>query len=164
MTHRKFSELRAQLETQPGAKEQIEQARNEAAAEVDPPKKGRRMNNATYITTVLGIYHEADLYDGLIWRPVSDGIQFAAICSDTFSWGTADLEDITPDDLPLLAQSLDDLHPHDEEYLLGELFAARKRGMRPMRLWLDNANAVSTDGARDLFLAAGPERDPATEG
>lgn len=111
------------------------------------------------VLELLRIYDEADVHGQLWWRVHGDSVSFAVNCSDTFAWGTADAEDVTAADLALLRRCLDDLCPFGEEYLLGELYAARKRGMRPMRLWLDSPSIVSTGGARDLFLAAGPERD-----
>ena len=122
------------------------------------------MHRLEDVLELLRIYEEADVNDDLLWRVADGAVSFAVLCSDTFCWGTADAEDVTSDDLPLLRQCLDDLRPFDEEYLTSALFAARKRGMRPMRLWLGNNHVVFTDGARSLFLAAGPERDPATEG
>lgn len=72
-----------------------------------------------------------------------------------------------PDDLPLLHQCLADLREADDETLLPELYAARKRGLRPMRLWLYGGGrhkAVPGEKALPLFEAAGPERDPKSEG
>lgn len=117
---------------------------------------------------VLAIFDAADNHDGLFWRAGGDEpIRFYAKCSDTFWWATADAEVITPEDVPVLRQCLDDLRLHDEPYLLGELFAARKRGMRPMRLWL-GIHPASSDRkpwkSLDLFLACGPERNSKDEG
>lgn len=119
--------------------------------------------SATYVADVLRIYQAADLHDRLMWQVTPSGnIQFSATCSDTFWWGTADVEDIGPGDVGLLRRCLDDLRAAgDEDYLIGELFAARKRNMRPMRLWLKTVEDAATLG---LFVAAGPERDPRSEG
>jgi hypothetical protein len=116
-----------------------------------------------YVADVLRIFQQADVYDGLLWQVPPDGtVTFAAMCSDCFWWGTADAEDIEPDDIELLQRCLDDLQKFgDEDYLIGNLFAARKRGMRPMRLWLET---LETPATVTLFMAAGPKRDPKDEG
>ncbi len=111
-----------------------------------------------YITDVLSIYARADCHNELWWR-VDDGlIRFFAICSDWFAWATADLEEITPDDLALLRQTADDLAAIDEGYHLSTLYASRKRQMRPMRQVYTDANAISPAAAQ-LFDAAGPPRE-----
>lgn len=116
---------------------------------------------------VLELFYLADLCDGLMWSTKDGVVTFSTLCSDVFWWGTADAEGITPDDLPLLHQCLADLREVDQEYLVPELFAARKRGLRPMRLWLYGGgvlSAVPNAKALPLFEAAGPERDPKSEG
>lgn len=123
-----------------------------------------------YLQAVLGVFHRADSYQSLMWRPTDDGFRFFAMCSDTFAWGTADCERIEPADVPLLERCLNDLKAADPvlgECDLPELFAARKRGMRPMRLFLWPKHGRKDEGwpaVRELFLAAGPERDIASEG
>jgi hypothetical protein len=114
-----------------------------------------------YMVRVLDAFEKADLFDGLLWRVKNKAVTFAAICRDTFWWATADAEEINTDDLDLLERCLTDLKPHDEAYLLPELFAARKRNLRPMRLWL---KSVDNSEVLKLFLDAGPERDPKSEG
>lgn len=124
---------------------------------------------------VLAVYASADVTDDLYWYiERGEEIRFSAKCSDTFWWGTADGEAIDPEDIPLLRSCLDDLARLDATYFVGELFAARKRKMRPMRLWLGthpsqdgtarNKGETEPGPVRDLFLACGPERDPKSEG
>ena len=95
------------------------------------------------------------------WRTDGDPMTLFALCSDVFHWATADLERIEEADMPLLRTCFADLTPLDDLLWLGELFASRKRGMRPMRAFLKIINNASTLA---LFEAAGPERDPRSEG
>lgn len=117
--------------------------------------------NVDFAPAVLRVFQDADLHGDLLWRVSGHKVGFSAICSDTFWWATADAEEITLDDLPLLRQCLEDLRPFDEEHHLCALYAARRRGMRPMRAWLKQE--VENSPAKVLFLAAGPERDPKDE-
>jgi hypothetical protein len=122
------------------------------------------MHRLDDVLELLRIYEEADVHDDLIWRVRDGAVVFSALCSDTFHWGTADVEEVAADDLPLLRRCLEDLRRYDEHHLVSALYAARKRGMRPMRLWLSHPHILSSEPARALFLAAGPERDPDSEG
>ena len=88
---------------------------------------------------VLALFAEAEDFEGgLFWRvDMTPGgnreMTLFAECSDLFFWATADLEEVTRDDIPLLRQALEDLKPLDAAEELGHLFAARKRRMRPQR-------------------------------
>lgn len=132
-----------------------------------------------YVMNVLRILEAADYFDGLMWRVRDGKATFALLCSDTFWWASADCEEIRPEDLPLLWQCWQDLKAiQDADRLslalcdLPELYAARKRGMRPMRAWLGMQDGTRREGkvkpewepVKALFLAAGPERDPKEEG
>lgn len=90
-----------------------------------------------YVLRVLKIFQLADNQD-LFWRVDGENVQFYANCSDTFAWATGDAEEITAEDLPLLEQTMVDLGGLDESMWLSELFAARKRGCRPMREFMDS--------------------------
>ena len=129
--------------------------------------------HAADVMYLFGFPYGADCTDGLWWRAYEDGqIKLFAQCSDTFHWASADMEEIEEDDIPLLRQCLEDLKAVDEQYLLDVLFAARKRKMRPMSLWLAFRDPKTGEYDRDkprweshqLFLDAGPERDPQSEG
>lgn len=113
-----------------------------------------------YVVAVLGTYQRADLFDDLWWRVEDGRVSFSAMCSDLFVWASADSEPIELHDAPLLERCLADLQAVDATEHLAALFAARKRGMRPMRLWLER----HAGAARGLFLAAGPERTRESEG
>lgn len=88
---------------------------------------------------VFALFAEAEDFDsGLLWRvdmapDAGREMRLFAECSDLFHWATADAEEITVDDVPLLRRTLDDLKPLRAEYELGHLFAARKRKLRPQR-------------------------------
>lgn len=88
---------------------------------------------------VFALFAEAeDFENGVFWRvdikPGADrDMKLFAECSDLFFWATADAEEITVDDIPLLARTLLDLKLLDAEYELGHLFAARKRKLRPQK-------------------------------
>jgi hypothetical protein len=88
---------------------------------------------------VFALFAEAgDFEAGISWRvDMTPGrnrdMTLYAECSDLFHWATADYEEITAADIPLLRQALDDLKPLHAGYELGHLFAARKRRLRPQR-------------------------------
>lgn len=130
-----------------------------------------------YVLVVLKIMEQADCFESLLWRVKDGRCAFSLMCSDTFAWGCADAEEVTPDDVPLLWITWQDLKAiQDADRAsaalcdLPELYAARKRCMRPMNAWM-----ASQDGTRKkppgtapkpewepvkaLFQAAGPERD-----
>jgi hypothetical protein len=94
--------------------------------------------------------------ESLWWNEDGGEIRFFAQVSDFFHWGGSDLEEIQPGDLDELERAAKDvlLAGAASSVWAGDLFAARKRGMRPQgacykhipqSLWV-------------LFNAAGPER------
>lgn len=110
-----------------------------------------------YLARVLKVFSFDCGNESVSWRLTSEGeIQFYALCSDFFWWGTADLEDIAPVDLPMLEQAAADLGsvPSGINYV-GELFCARKRGMRPQGAYYKHL----PKGSWPLFDACGPERE-----
>ena len=116
---------------------------------------------------IFRIWERADIgSDGLHWKvagtPRHDtrDMRLYAICSDVFYWGTADLEEITREDVALLERCAADLAGPEQAYL-PELFAARKRGMRPMRSFCKDMDDEATVA---LFDACGPERTRESEG
>jgi hypothetical protein len=85
---------------------------------------------------VLSAFERADDYESLMWRVDMDAgpdVKLLALCSDVFFWATADAEEITAADLTLLEACLADLAKTGETYYLAELFAARKRKLRPQK-------------------------------
>jgi hypothetical protein len=84
-------------------------------------------------------------------------------CNDMFWWATADGEPVTSEDVPELQRAWDDLwDEHCNEVYAPWLWIARKRGMRPQRPWWDRERIP--EKVKDLFCAAGPERDRKDEG
>jgi hypothetical protein len=120
--------------------------------------------HAADVIALFAFPHGADLSDdALFWRTYDDGrIKVFVNCSDTFEWGTADLEEIKPEDIELLQQCLDDLKEIDERYFLGELFAARKRNWRPAKFWLNAKDKRFDFNSRKLFEVL-PEDPPKSE-
>jgi len=110
---------------------------------------------------ILAVYDACDERDGLTWRVDQGEVTFLAVCSDCFWWATADVEPIAAEDIPLLQRTASELKDMDQMWL-SELFAARKRGMRPMRATYKSPHM--SDKLRALFDACGPERDPRSEG
>jgi hypothetical protein len=134
-----------------------------------------------FVSQVLDFFSKNDVTEDLMWSVDHNLVRFSAQCSDVFHWASADSEDIGPDDLPLLQQCIDDLRATEIDAAVvytAELYAARKRGMRPMRKWFDavidgsrteRLLSRALDGPRnerfrELFLAAGPERTRESEG
>lgn len=117
---------------------------------------------------LLGLTASNEAWESIMWMARTDGtIHFGAPCSDVFWWATADWEEIGEEDMPLFRQCMADLDATDEHYMVEILYAARKRGMRPMSLWLGIRGDRAWQHSRelfDMFLAAGPERDPKEEG
>jgi hypothetical protein len=112
--------------------------------------------NEEYVLTVLRAFERAECNDLLLWHVVDDDVRFAAMCNDVFWWATADAEDITVDDLPLLESCLADLKAFSAEIYLPELYCARRRRMRPQGAWY--ATLRDADLTR-IFDACGPERE-----
>ena len=111
-----------------------------------------------FMVQVLKFFYELDAHDMLWWRTDEPSVRFFVLCSDTFAWGTADLEEIEPRDLTLLKSTAADvlaLDPDGDQYYsfwVPILFCARKRGLRPMpRMEIPEELKV-------LFDACGPER------
>lgn len=144
-----------------------------------------------YVVEVLKIFRELDMEEELYWRfQDEDGaLVFWVICSDLFHWAMADGEDLQPEDLPMFKQCIEDLKATGAQTWqleVGPLFAARKRGMRPMSLWLKRLrygdyhepdrrspekieawkaeHGESHEKMYQLFLATGPERTRESEG
>jgi hypothetical protein len=57
----------------------------------------------------------------------NDNLSFYVNCNDVFSYATADSEPITPENFPILEQTLKDLTLEDHSAYTIELFASRSR-------------------------------------
>jgi len=98
-----------------------------------------------------------DNCDMLWWR--TDGeytpVMFFVNCNDLFWWGTADAEDITPENVHLLKKSIEDVEAiNDTSQWGGELFCCRSRKMRPQ-----GAAYPKDERLWPLFDECGPDRD-----
>lgn len=123
---------------------------------------------------VLRVFADADARESLFWKFEDGELKMFANCSDTFDWGSADLEEITPETIPVLEQALKDLQAIDTSVpgflidtsippFLAELYASRMRKMRPMRSYYRMIRNIYPDAVVnktfELFNACGPERD-----
>ena len=116
-----------------------------------------------FVMRVLQLF-SFDNTEQVWWR--TDGeyapVTFFAQCSDFFFWGTADCERIDHADLDLLEQAFADARaadPGDGEAWAGELFCARKRGIRPQGACYKHIPKALWP----LFDACGPEREPSID-
>lgn len=98
--------------------------------------------------------------ESLWWRDDDGVLSFFVRCNDTFWWATADLAQILESDLPTLRQAKADTAGMDHHWMWPILWVARQRETRPMRAFYKNVD----EPLRTLLDAAGPERDPASEG
>lgn len=115
------------------------------------------MDNPEYVLAVLDIAYRYDIGDQITWHVKGSKVEFAANCSDVFYWGSADAETIHPDDVAAFEKACADAKAADPvagTVWAPELFAARKRGMRPQgACYKHYPQAVA-----DLFDACGPAR------
>jgi hypothetical protein len=112
---------------------------------------------ATRVMEIFSLSH-ADSYGDLFWR-VDDGkLTLYANVSDVFMWGGSDVEEITRETLPELEQAYADLKAVGGESFTAELYAARRRKMRPQgAAYLGEADEAGPAVAA-LYNACGPER------
>jgi len=108
----------------------------------------------SFITRVLRIFWTEDSESMMFWRVDNNQPSFYVMCSDTFVWASADAEQITPDNIDLLEQSIEDVKVLGEAWLGWgfTLFCARVRGIRVMPL------LKFPEALKELFDACGPER------
>lgn len=112
-----------------------------------------------WIPDLLRLFAGEDT-DDLWWCDDNGVLSFFVMCSDTFHWATADAERVTEPDLPALRQAKADTARMGCDWIWPTLWVARKRGLRPMRAFYKGVDGP----LRALLDAAGPERDPASEG
>lgn len=111
---------------------------------------------------ILAVFSKADDYETLYWKVEGDEIRLWVNCSDWFFWATADMEEVSPEDVPALEQALDDLLRIQAAEYLGDLFVSRKRRLRPQKAcYKDMPEAV-----KPLFNACctAEEREAADRG
>jgi hypothetical protein len=121
------------------------------------------VSDAERLTFVLRVLATVgtDNHEDIWWR--TDGeygpVTFWVKCSDLFWWGTADLEELTPENVGLLEQSYRDAKaaaPGDctAEGYGSLLFCCRVRGLRPQGCCYPENRALWP-----LIDACGPERE-----
>lgn len=111
----------------------------------------------SFITRVLRIFWTEDSESMMFWRVDNNEPSFYVMCSDTFAWGSADVEEITPDNVGRLEQTIEEVKALGEEAQAWMgwgfvLFCARVRGIRVMPL------LKFPEALKELFDACGPER------
>jgi hypothetical protein len=116
------------------------------------------LNSSSLVFTekVLYTFWEYDLHSELYWRFDNNEAKFFVMCSDVFHWGTADCEEITPNNIKEFWKAHGDLYAIDSEHAeiwTGDLFAARMRKMRPQGAAYPKDRALWP-----LFDACGPKR------
>ena len=111
------------------------------------------MSPDTFLVDVMTLFAQADSHDTLLWWPKGTGLALWANVSDVFAWGSADVEEITLERLPVLRQALADLDTVNGTGWIAELYTARIRGMRPQGAAYPKEAAIQA-----LFDACGPER------
>jgi hypothetical protein len=123
------------------------------------PDAGQR-GPAAFLTRVLELFSlsHADAYGDLFWR-VDDGeVKVFANVSDVFFWGGSDVEQITPQTLPELEGAYADLAAVGGGSFLAELYAARRRKMRPQGAAYPGEADEAGPAVAALYNACGPER------
>lgn len=111
------------------------------------------MTNEEMLLELVGLMADHDLQFYFYRDRETGQVCASANCSDTFEWGTADAETITPDDIPDLKEAI-----ALARTLGDELWCARKRGMRPQGAWFNVMQKHLSNEALQAFLDAGPER------
>jgi hypothetical protein len=92
------------------------------------------MTNEEFLTEFFRLTDEYELYDSWYWRVIDGKVTLYANCGDVFDWGSADLEDITPENISVLEQSMKDLYETEcsaNVVYAASLFCARVRKLRP---------------------------------
>lgn len=100
-----------------------------------------------------------DCHHEIFWH---ESLKVFALVNDVFYWGTADAEEITEENFPVLETAFADIiaasKNHEGPFLFGAeaimLFACRIRNLRPQNAVLK----MLTAHILELFNACGPER------
>ncbi len=127
------------------------------------------MQSNNFIVEMLSL-HSENLFPNVLggidmWFKTDTGaVKFLLNCNDLFAWGTADAEEVEPCDFDNLKEAISDIkhlveiNNFQEEMLIGwlssDLFACRKRKMRPQKPWYKNV----PEKFHNIFNECGPER------
>lgn len=113
------------------------------------------------ILKILETIAKYDIHDCLWWR--CDGkyapVTFWIRCNDLFFRATADLEELTVDNLPVFEKAFADVSRDDASLDIldaCDLFCCRMRKMRPRSGYL---KCTTNEKLKTLFDDCGPERD-----
>ncbi len=104
-------------------------------------------NKITDFVVLMEFIASEDMQSSVYW---TQDLSVTLDCSDSFSWGTADAEPLTIEQLPILKQAI-----IDAEYDAELLYCARVRKMRPQGAMYEYIDEKKWD----LFNACGPERE-----
>lgn len=110
------------------------------------------------IVSLLDVIWQNDIEECLFYRVDKGEPSFYIICNDVFDWGTADLEEITPNDLHKLVKAIDDVTAavNAELPITGALlYCARQRNKRPQGAYYAHMDSE----VWPLFNQAGPARE-----
>lgn len=134
------------------------------------------MTPEEYVYAVVELIADYDLGDEIMWHrgggmlvavdgqgkrlPDARPLIAAVNVSDMFWWATADCEDVTEEDVPVLRATLAEVGG----MYGGLLWVARKRGMRPQSAVLNRPRSAELGFPLEQLLAAGPERTRKEEG
>lgn len=94
------------------------------------------MQDFDFVIKVLKIFEQNDDCESLLWSfDNEENISFFVNCSDLFFWACADAQEVTEENVSVLAKAYEDAK---KAYEFGEcygstLFCCRTRGMRPQK-------------------------------
>lgn len=106
-----------------------------------------------FTAQVLQLVAKYDIHDSIFWN---SSLKFFVNVNDVFAWGTADLQEVTAENIDALEQAIIDCEKLSDvgEVYGGWLFAARIRKVRPQ-----GASYPEERELWPLFDACGPERE-----
>lgn len=109
-----------------------------------------------FLWELAHIFTFGENVDSLFWHTVPTFKAFI-MCSDEFYWGTADAEEVLPEDLDELRKAQADVAAVEpvHKWLWTTLWVARKRGMRPQGAMYKHF----TPEVVELINQAGPARE-----
>lgn len=116
------------------------------------------MTTEEFLTEFFQVTWNYDAHQGWFWRVDGGAVRLFAVCNDTFVWGCADGEEITPENIGQLRQAFADCQAAERvagTVYAGELFAARIRQMRPQGACYKGMEPAIAA----LFDACGPPRE-----
>lgn len=118
--------------------------------DVTPPPSDATIRAAL---TATGFEYTYSLW----WRTYDGSLSLYVKCSDFFHWGSADLEEVTDENVQALVETIAECEAILGRYRAHDaplLWCARQRGMRPQGAYYKHL----PEALWPLFDAAGPER------